>query len=51
MRTSACSREVVPLLAQAHSISYPAALEQVICARLDVLDPLDPPYASAPSAC
>ena len=31
-------REVAPPLAQAHSIPYPAALEGVICARLDALD-------------
>lgn len=31
-------REVVPPLAQAHGITYPAALEGVICARLDALD-------------
>jgi predicted nucleotidyltransferase len=31
-------REVVPPLAQAHGITYPVALEGVICARLDALD-------------
>jgi predicted nucleotidyltransferase len=31
-------RQVVPPLAQAHGITYPAALEGVICARLDALD-------------
>jgi predicted nucleotidyltransferase len=31
-------REVAPALAQTHSITYPAALEGVICARLDALD-------------
>jgi hypothetical protein len=31
-------REVAPPLAQAHGITYPAALEGVICARLDALD-------------
>jgi predicted nucleotidyltransferase len=31
-------REVAPPLAQAHGITYPAALEGVICAHLDALD-------------
>lgn len=42
-------REVAPPLAQAHGIPYPAALEQIICARLDALDALgDPTRAGAP---
>lgn len=39
-------REVAPPLARAHGIPYPAALEQVICARLDALD--DAPSAGEP---
>lgn len=37
----ACYREVAPPLAQAHGIVYPAALEQIICARLDALETPD----------
>jgi predicted nucleotidyltransferase len=33
-----CYRELAPPLAQAHGIPYPAALERVVCARLDGLD-------------
>ncbi len=40
-------REVAPPLAQAHGITYPAALEDVICARLEALD--GTPSAAEPS--
>lgn len=40
-------REVAPPLAQAHGIGYPAALDGVICARLEALD--GTPSAGEPS--
>jgi predicted nucleotidyltransferase len=40
-------REVAPPLAQAHGITYPAALEGLICARMDALD--DTSTAGEPS--